>query len=92
MEKPKPERRGKLGLEKKKRQAKEIAKQRGYDSALGKEEPSDKVIGKIAASHGAECSCWMCGNPRRFSKGKEKLTFQERQHSEDGKEELNEKQ
>ncbi|MCM1513045.1 MAG: hypothetical protein NC112_08080 [Oxalobacter formigenes] len=24
------------------------------------------------------CSCWMCGNPRRYAKGKEQLTIQER--------------
>ena len=24
------------------------------------------------------CSCWMCGNPRRFFAGKERLTMQER--------------
>ncbi len=24
------------------------------------------------------CSCWMCGNPRRWSKGDDKLTIQER--------------
>ncbi len=25
------------------------------------------------------CSCWMCGNPRRYSKGKEALTRAERE-------------
>ena len=24
------------------------------------------------------CSCWMCGNPRKVFKGKEKITMQER--------------
>ena len=24
------------------------------------------------------CSCWMCGNPRRHMRGKERLTVQER--------------
>lgn len=33
------------------------------------------------------CSCWMCGNPRRkFKKGKERLTLQERRHAEAWKE------
>ena len=30
------------------------------------------------ADHLATCSCWMCGNPRRYSKGTERLTLQER--------------
>lgn len=36
----------------------------------------------------APCSCWMCGNPRKkFKKGKERLTLQERRHQEAWKEE-----
>jgi hypothetical protein len=42
------------------------------------EEPTDKVIGKQAAVHGAVCSCQMCGNPRRYAKGKGRITMQER--------------
>ena len=30
------------------------------------------------ANHLANCSCWMCGNPRRRFKGKARLTVQER--------------
>lgn len=37
-----------------------------------------KYVGKQAAVHGAACSCSMCGNPRRYSKGEERFTFQER--------------
>lgn len=28
------------------------------------------------------CSCWMCGNPRRYEKGKARLTRQELRESE----------
>ena len=31
-----------------------------------------------SAEHLAVCSCWMCGNQRRYAKGHEKLTPQER--------------
>lgn len=34
------------------------------------------------ADHLAACSCDMCGNQRRFAKGKEKLTVQERKELE----------
>ena len=42
------------------------------------EEPTKKVIGRLASVHGAVCSCQKCGNPRRYAKGKEKITMQER--------------
>ena len=29
------------------------------------------------ADHLKSCSCWMCGNPRHYYKGNEKLTVQE---------------
>ena len=29
-----------------------------------------------------DCSCWMCGNERKYSKGKHKLTLQERKADE----------
>lgn len=32
-------------------------------------------IGKVASTHGKPCSCWMCGNPRRYFG---ELTVQER--------------
>ena len=35
-------------------------------------------LGRRLANHLKPCSCWMCGNPRRFFKGKDKLTLQER--------------
>jgi len=25
-----------------------------------------KAIGKHYSTHGAACSCWMCGNPRKY--------------------------
>lgn len=31
-----------------------------------------------AGDHLKTCSCWMCGNPRRHAKGKERLRVQER--------------
>lgn len=36
----------------------------------------DDYIGKQAAVHHKKCSCWMCGNPRRYSK--DRLTLQEK--------------
>jgi hypothetical protein len=38
-----------------------------------------ETIGKEAACHSKRCSCWMCGNPRKFSK--DKLTLQEKRHA-----------
>ena len=32
------------------------------------------------------CSCWMCGNQRKYGKGKDKLTLKERLHLIDLKE------
>lgn len=55
------------------------AKMRKY---YGKDrELTDKDVGRFASTHGAGCSCWMCGNPRRYMKGKEKLTIQERKQN-----------
>ena len=31
-----------------------------------------------SADHLAKCSCWMCGNPRKYAKGPDKLTIRER--------------
>lgn len=28
------------------------------------------------------CSCWMCGNPRKFMKGSDKFTIQEKRENE----------
>ena len=36
-----------------------------------------RVIGKRAAVHDVGCSCAMCGNPRKFTKGDDKITRQE---------------
>lgn len=33
---------------------------------------------KKTAENRKPCSCWMCGNPRKLSKGVDKLTIQER--------------
>jgi hypothetical protein len=30
------------------------------------------------ADNRTPCSCWMCGNPRRYAKGRERITMQER--------------
>ena len=30
------------------------------------------------ADHLKMCSCWMCGNPRRYAKSRERLSWQER--------------
>ncbi len=36
----------------------------------------------------AHCSCWMCGNPRKFFKGKYKYSLQEMKHMLDGPDDL----
>lgn len=30
-----------------------------------------------SADHLAKCSCWMCGNPRKYLKGRDRLSIQE---------------
>lgn len=40
------------------------------------EEHFEEYIAKNA-DHLANCSCWMCGNPRNHFKGKDRLTRQE---------------
>lgn len=35
-----------------------------------------------AAEHLAVCSCWMCGNPRRYAKSDQRLTLAERKAQE----------
>lgn len=42
-------------------------------SRLGRE-PTNEEIGKSSTIHGTSCSCWMCGNPRKYFGQK---TFQE---------------
>ncbi len=39
--------------------------------------PNDPEAVKLA-DHLKNCSCWMCGNARRFAKGKHRLTRQEK--------------
>lgn len=38
--------------------------------------PDAATIGKVAAAP-KSCSCWMCGNPRKWMKGRARLTMQE---------------
>ena len=33
-------------------------------------EPTPAEIGQDASVHGCDCSCWMCGNPRKHFKQK----------------------
>ena len=48
----------------------------------------DKVfIGKMTSTHGALCSCSMCGNPRKYSK---EITKQEKRSNEDFREQIKE--
>ena len=59
------------------------AKQRAYkvlkDSwAYNPEDIDPKNIGKVASTHGKPCSCYMCGNPRKYFK---ELTIQERREA-----------
>lgn len=46
---------------------------------------SEKGVGKLVHT-ATNCSCWMCGNPRKFFG---ELTMQERKHLEKMKDELN---
>jgi len=41
-------------------------------------DPLDTRRVGIAGTTGTPCSCWMCGNPRKYGKGEERLTMQER--------------
>ena len=36
-----------------------------------------KYVDPILLETPALCSCWMCGNPRKYNRGKTKLTRQE---------------
>jgi len=44
------------------------------------DEINPRLIGVTASTHGAACSCWMCGNPRRYFG---EVTIKERQAMED---------
>lgn len=37
---------------------------------------SKRALGRLCSTP-APCSCFMCGNPRKYAKGKERLTVQE---------------
>ena len=54
-----------------------IEKDFWHDPKKRQEEPDPKRVGKRAHTPKA-CSCHCCGNPRKFFKGKEKITMQER--------------
>ena len=52
------------------------------------DQSEDKVfIGKMTSTHGALCSCSMCGNPRRYFK---EITKQEKRANEDFCEQIKE--
>lgn len=52
------------------------------------DQSEDKVfIGKMASTHGASCSCPMCGNPRRYFK---EITKQEKKSNENFREQIKE--
>jgi hypothetical protein len=58
---------------KKKSKIKKIIKNK---NSLNKKLIEDKkFIGKLVSTHGASCSCFMCGNPRKYFKEK---TLQEK--------------
>jgi hypothetical protein len=48
--------------------------------ANGVDDPTPRQIGKGASTHSSDCSCMLCGNPRKHFKGKSKneLTLSER--------------
>jgi hypothetical protein len=47
--------------------ARDVVKSRFLDE---NREPTPADIGKAASVHCRDCSCWMCGNPRKFFKQK----------------------
>ena len=47
--------------------AKSVVKSRFLDE---NREPTPEEIGKAASVHCRDCSCWMCGNPRKHFKQK----------------------
>lgn len=62
----------------------ERMKQRAYrkykDWTWYAETWTDREIKQLAcrkANNMKDCSCWMCGNPRKFFQGKAELTIQE---------------
>lgn len=47
--------------------ARDVVKSRFLDE---NREPTPEEIGKAASVHCRDCSCWMCGNPRKHFKQK----------------------
>lgn len=48
--------------EMKRLKARDVVKSRSLDK---NKEPTPEDIGRAAAVHCRDCSCWMCGNPRK---------------------------
>jgi hypothetical protein len=60
-----------MGLSERRHQEKRIKQKTRKDlQRQGNDDPSPRDIGKTASSHGALCSCTLCGNPRKHFKGK----------------------
>ena len=64
----------------KKAKVKRIVKETWYHNPQARADSSlaenERFVGKMAAtSH--PCSCRCCGNPRKYCKGKERMTMQE---------------
>lgn len=60
----------------------------GWDGMDMEEEANTPSLVGYLGNTKVSCSCWMCGNPRRKFKGKERLTLQERRHQEAWQEEV----
>lgn len=61
--------------ERRRREERKRAKVRGYTILWGRTDA--ETISKLARTH-KPCSCYLCGNPRKWMKGKDRLTLQER--------------
>lgn len=74
------------GLEVRKRKGRKI---RDFLKTFSHDEsdfiPAEKWIGRFGQTP-CPCSCWMCGNQRKYGKGKNRLTLKERLHLIDLKE------
>jgi hypothetical protein len=44
------------------------------------EDDEIEMMANLRANNMQNCSCWMCGNPRKFCVGVAELTIQERKH------------
>ena len=58
-----------------------LAERRHHVQRMKQKRKNDQLVGKHLGAHvntPAKCSCWMCGNPRRFQgNSKEAKTLQE---------------